>query len=319
MYFTREPLIETVITPREGYKLVVKSTRNHENDEYFVDALEVVSFGQALFFRSMERPKCFLVPVSDYEVMEVRETRLILKASPLEKGVKIGGGREAQIKSQKEDRADDDEMQSFESIDDEEELHESHQSAELVPSESKIEKKRERRRHRRKKLRGDEKEESSSVEIKAPLPVDDLQENFVNSTIDELPLDERPQKSIFDTPHHFGTLIPPPPNLISETLNAYRNQEQFKKAFIQTKEEVAEEIISQEEPSFSEDARHENLIAECLDEGYNHKASSNPSQTHLEEVSLDDDSLVFDHKNNEDKDTSFKTTGSATLDDKNIS
>jgi hypothetical protein len=314
MYFTREPLIETVITPREGYKLVVKSTRIHENDEYFVDALEVVSFGQALFFRSMERPKCFLVPVSDYEVMEVRETRLILKASPLEKGVKIGGGREAQIKSSKddkEDRADDEEMQSFESIDEDEELHESHQAAELVPSESKIEKKRERRRHRRKKLRGDEKEESSSVEIKAPLLGDDLQESFVNSTIDQLPLEERPQKSIFDTPHHFGTLIPPPPNLISETLNAYRNQEQFKKAFIQTKEEVAEEISSQEEPSFSEDARHENLIPDSLssslDEGYSHKASSSSSQTHLEEVSLDDESLVFDHKNDEDKDTSSKT------------
>ncbi len=79
MDFTREPIIETVITPREGYRLVVRSSKGAGSEEHFVDALEVVSFGSGVFFRSLERPKPFIVPVADYEVLEVREPRMVLK------------------------------------------------------------------------------------------------------------------------------------------------------------------------------------------------------------------------------------------------
>ncbi len=81
MDFTREPIIETVITPREGYRLVVRSSKGAGSEEHFVDALEVVSFGSGIFFRSLERPKPFIVPVADYEVLEVREPRMVLKTS----------------------------------------------------------------------------------------------------------------------------------------------------------------------------------------------------------------------------------------------
>ncbi len=94
MNFTREPIIETVVTPREGCKLVVRSSKGNGQEDYFVDAVEVVSFGHSLFFRSLEKPKSFLVPVSDYEVLELRETRMVLKHVPSERSVKIGGGRE---------------------------------------------------------------------------------------------------------------------------------------------------------------------------------------------------------------------------------
>ena len=94
MDFTREPVIEAVITPKEGCKLVVRSSKTVGQEEYFVDSLEIVSFGKSIFFRSTERPKIFLVPVSDYEVVEVRETRMVLKTTGTEKGaIKIGGGR----------------------------------------------------------------------------------------------------------------------------------------------------------------------------------------------------------------------------------
>jgi hypothetical protein len=93
--FTREPIIETIITPREGHRLVIRSSKNMEQEEYFVDAVEVVCFGKAFFFRSIERPKPFLVPVNDYEVLEVREQRLVLKTALAEGSVKIAGGREA--------------------------------------------------------------------------------------------------------------------------------------------------------------------------------------------------------------------------------
>ena len=79
MNFTREPIIETVITPKDGCKLVVRNSKASTQDEYLVDALEVVTFGQASFYRSLEKPKCFLVPVGDYEVFEMRETRVVLK------------------------------------------------------------------------------------------------------------------------------------------------------------------------------------------------------------------------------------------------
>lgn len=50
MDFTREPIIETVITPKEGCKLVVRSSKTVGQEEYFVDAVEVVTFGNAIFF-----------------------------------------------------------------------------------------------------------------------------------------------------------------------------------------------------------------------------------------------------------------------------
>lgn len=92
MHFTREPIIQTVITPKDGCKLVVRNSKGTDQDEYLVDAVEVVSFGHAQFFRSMEKPKSFLVPVSDYEVFELKETRMVLKNIHTEKSIKIGGG-----------------------------------------------------------------------------------------------------------------------------------------------------------------------------------------------------------------------------------
>ncbi len=93
MDFTREPVIETVITPREGCKLVIRSSKSTSQEEYFVDAVEVVSFGNAFFYRSLEKPKSFLLPVIDYEVLEVREARMVLKHVGSDKSIKIGGGR----------------------------------------------------------------------------------------------------------------------------------------------------------------------------------------------------------------------------------
>ena len=79
MNFTREPIIETVITPKDGYKLTIRNSKGGSQEEYSVDAIEIVSFGQSMFFRSQERPKTFLLPVTDYEVVEVKETRVVLK------------------------------------------------------------------------------------------------------------------------------------------------------------------------------------------------------------------------------------------------
>jgi hypothetical protein len=101
--FTREPIIETIITPREGYRLAVRSSKNMGQEEHFVDAVEVVSFGSAFFFRSLERPKPFVVPVGDYEILEVREPRMVLKTQVHEGSVKIAGGRDQSSRHGRED------------------------------------------------------------------------------------------------------------------------------------------------------------------------------------------------------------------------
>jgi hypothetical protein len=102
--YTREPIIETIITPKEGCKLVVRNTKGVGQEEYFVEALEVVSFGHAVFFRSTERPKAFLLPVTDYEVVELKETRMVLKNVGIERSIKIGGGKVEETKPQKRKR-----------------------------------------------------------------------------------------------------------------------------------------------------------------------------------------------------------------------
>ncbi len=95
MNFTREPIIETVITPREGCKLILRNSKGVTQEDYYVDALEVVSFGNSIFYRSLERPKSFLLPVSDYEVIELKETRMVLKNVGVDRSIKIGGGKDA--------------------------------------------------------------------------------------------------------------------------------------------------------------------------------------------------------------------------------
>ena len=84
MNFTREPIIETVITPKEGHKLALRNSKGGGQEEFFIDSLEVISFGKSAFYRSLEKPKCFVVPVGDYEILEVREARMVLKSAKVE-------------------------------------------------------------------------------------------------------------------------------------------------------------------------------------------------------------------------------------------
>lgn len=90
MDFTREPVIETVITPKEGYKLLIRSSHGENREEYAVDALEVIAFGNSYFFRCLEQPKIFLLPLAEYEVVEIKEARPILKRAQLDKPIRIG-------------------------------------------------------------------------------------------------------------------------------------------------------------------------------------------------------------------------------------
>ncbi len=221
MDFTREPIIETVITPKDGCKLVVRSSKGTGQEEYFVDAVEVVSFGHSFFFRSLERPKMFFVPATDYEILEVREARMVLKNVGIDRPIKIGGGREAQLRSQSQKEA-------------------SVEKAEMAPAavESKLDvvepvgekpaevqdKKRDRRRHSRRR-----REKESATEA----PQAQTEDKSLN-------LAERAPPQPIMTTTVLSSLLPPPSALISETIGRYKDNILFKDAFY-TKEEQKEE------------------------------------------------------------------------------
>lgn len=223
MNFTREPIIETVITPREGCKLVVRNSKGSGQEDYFVDAVEVVSFGHSFFFRSLERPKSFLVPVSDYEVLELKETRVVLKNATAERSIKIGGGRETQVRAQPREVV--------------EESTPSEATAESGASpgasqQERMDRKRDRRRSRRRRGGGSPMEaRHEPVSAEAP----------------QNPPIEGTEKNVEESPRSFiSKLFPPPPTLIKETLSRYKTTEEG--TIIEEKPSPVEEV----EPSISE-------------------------------------------------------------------
>ncbi len=200
MNFTREPIIETVISPREGFKLLVRSSKGAAQEEYYVDALEVVSFGHSFFYRSLERSKAFLVPVSDYEVCEVKEMRVALKNAPHERNIKIGGGREASLKREpaEETEGSQDEQES---------------SSELRQAQDRKRGGRNRNRRRR----GDDRWEDRRQNP----PADGAKEE----TVREEGSSGEEASSANEAPpaQPFTRLIPPPPTLISQTISRYKD------------------------------------------------------------------------------------------------
>lgn len=260
MDFTREPIIETVITPKEGCKLVVRSSKGTGQEEYFVDAVEVVSFGNSFFFRSLERPKSFLVPATDYEILEVREARMVLKNVGLERSIKIGGGREASSKAAKETVHEKIEPQQP-SIPDEE-FAPAAEAAADSKSESRSDKKRDRRSRYRRRRGGREegtaKEEPTGAEFsgegeKIEIPSPENEEEKIQVSAE----------SVVSAPTLLSSILPPPPTLISETIARYKDNAMFKGAFfmreessegedeLEGEEKKRQEEISIEEPNLS--------------------------------------------------------------------
>lgn len=208
MNFTREPLIETIISPKEGCKLLVRSSGG-EGEEHYVDAIEVVSFGSALFFRSLERPKAFLVPASDYEVLEVKEPRVALKASTHERNIKIGGGREAPVKQLPKELHPEEEGGEILYIAEEEAA--SPIAQEAAPA-SRSDRRRDRRRRRHRRSPEEQERGKSS-------------EGSPEGTVSEqaTSVEEEVKATL---PPVLPTLIPPPTTLISQTLSRYKGKEE---------------------------------------------------------------------------------------------
>lgn len=254
MDFTREPIIETVITPKEGCKLVVRSSKNAGQEEYFVDAVEVVSFGNALFFRSIERPKAFLAPASDYEVLEVREARMVLKNVGIDRTIKIGGGKEPAEKRVKEPVIQEPSMVSAEVA-----PQQLPEAAESIDSKlGRLDKRRDKRRHSRRR-RG--REEG----VTEGLPTEEKEVSYQEEPIPATTGAEKNGTVGMATPPPFSSLLPPPPTLISETIARYRDNAMFKDAFFVRDEEESnlEPFDSIEAPERAEG--HSDDLLEALE------------------------------------------------------
>lgn len=231
--FTRDPIIESIITPREGCKLVIRSSKSAGQEEFFVDAIEVVSYGNALFFRSLERPKPFLVPASDYEVLEVREARMVLKHVGVDRAIKIGGG-----KASKEKEAAVPSYEKAEAAKAEEVPQEGAEEPVAVPEtkgEGRSERRRDRRRQSGRKRRDETKAVAAPAEaVAAPAaePGEPISAEEAATTKPKAP-----------------GLLPPPSTLISETIARYRDNALFKEAFY-----VKEESQEREEGEEAQEA-----------------------------------------------------------------
>lgn len=230
MDFTREPIIETVITPKEGCKLVVRSSKGTAQEEYFVDAVEVVSFGHFFFFRSLERPKTFLVPATDYEVLEVRETRMVLKNVGVDRAaIKIAGGREAQMRAVREPPQERYEQQAVAEEPKVAAESSSEQNASAPKSdEARPDKKRDRRRQYRRRRGRDGAEEEEGVEGQKK-PEGQSAESISEGDASGSEETSSPQQMA--TTSVLTSLLPPPPTLISETIARYKDNILFKDAF----------------------------------------------------------------------------------------
>lgn len=263
MDFTREPIIETVITPREGCKLVVRSSKGPGQEEFFVDALEVVSFGNSFFFRSLERPKSFLVPSTDYEVLEVREARMVLKNVSTDRTIKIAGGRETTPRQK-------------ESAPPKQQQEEAKPAEKEAATTAKVDKKRDRRRSYRKR-RGRRDDDTAETETE--------QEDHVDLPAPGVAEEERLEDLQSGT-SIVTTLLPPPPTLISESLQRYKRMEFFpdEEDTITTTDEDA--IDEDKKPSYDEEVVTRSMVEEDQYEKHEDEVATSFAD---EEVSVNPD------------------------------
>ncbi|MGR3912722.1 MAG: hypothetical protein QRY71_05405 [Candidatus Rhabdochlamydia sp.] len=249
MNFTREPIIETIITPRDGYRLIVRSTKHTTDEDFSVDAVEIVSFGLALFFRSLDKPKPFLLPVADYQVVEGKEARVTLKAAQPERTIKIGGGKELPPRKEVEI---EEEIEEISHIAESMTTREEKVTHETV-SETVLEHKRERRRNRRRRSheqREDQKAKQEIVETSTP------ETKEAKSEVIQEPIVQAPV-----APMVFPQLIPPPTTLISASIQKYKDQ-QAQEALNSAREEIVvivDELIQVPETEDTTEENNESL------------------------------------------------------------
>ncbi len=206
MHFTREPIIESILSAREGFKLVLKNSKTASCQEISAEVIEIVSFAGSVFYRSQDRLKNFMVPAADFEIAEVKDGRLVLKNISLEKSQKLQNpSKEVSTTTSDEEHGGD-----FLSDLDEDVVvaPQTSQTAPTTQNNNRLEKRRERRRNRRRRHSEDRVQDDK----KEP------QEGSQQEAVEESTQSESP------APIPVLNLIPPPTTLISQTLARYKEK-----------------------------------------------------------------------------------------------
>ena len=259
MDYTREPIVETVITPKDGYRIAIRSSKNPGQEEFTVEALEVVSFGANCFFRCLERPKAFMVPASDYEVLEVRETRVSLKAASPVGIVKLPSTRESPRASPRDIEKRKPVPPPKEPVVTLVEPEKAHVevepveevSAPLSASEGRPERRNDRRRGPRRRRGG--REEIGTEETRPVSRKSDVSDVSISSVLEPTsPLADLATTSEIQggsVPPVLTTILPPPSTLIRDDIERLRRSEQYRGAFyIRETEEVVKETADDDAP-----------------------------------------------------------------------
>lgn len=240
MHFTREPIIESVLSARDGYKLVLKNSKLSSTTDISAEVIEIVSFAGTLFYRSQDRSKNFLLPASDFEISEIKDARLVLKNISLEKSSKLQNIQKEAVAS--ESTFDEEEAK----VDENQGQVEVEASTQAIASgqNNRLERRRERRRNRRRRhseeRQNDEKKEAGTLET-----------NGQDEVVEKVQLDETSSTNVAPVLN----LIPPPTTLISQTLARYKEKPQ--------ETEVPPAIIVEEnfnQPSFETPLEPEDLV-----------------------------------------------------------
>lgn len=98
MDFTRIPLLETILTAREGYVLHLHNCWREE-EHYTAAALQLVTIGGVLFYRAAEDPCLFLLPANAYRVTESKQPSLGLVYSKEQRRPRKGNTRKRRRQS----------------------------------------------------------------------------------------------------------------------------------------------------------------------------------------------------------------------------
>ncbi|MCH9621272.1 MAG: hypothetical protein S4CHLAM20_06900 [Chlamydiia bacterium] len=242
MNFTREPILETIISAKEGYKLSIKSTKSEGSAEYLVEAVEVVCFGTTYFYRSAEPAHTFFVPAQDFEIVQVRQTRLVLK-TPTEKNIKIAGGDN--LKSQNDKKKSKSKTKSSEKKSDSKKEDKKTNDVKTEASEEKTSKTKDDS-----KKDDSKKDDSKKEEVKGKK---DLKSKASKKTNDKKKAAsaKKTKEEIPSVPTSmFSHLLRPPESLISDNIEKYHTMQGTdlpaeKKEVKLTKEvEITEEIVT---------------------------------------------------------------------------
>ena len=238
------------MSARDGFKLVLKNSKMSVGSEVSAEVIEIVSFSGNVFYRSQDRSKNFLLPASDYEVQEVKDSRLVLKNITLEKSNKLQNPPKESTSREIEDELVAEESGDIEAVSEP-------ASTSASSGSSRLERRRERRRNRRRRQSEDKANQDKSHVVSAGAPEGESLEESVQSEVSD---EEIVTQAV---PLPVIHLIPPPTTLISQTLARYKEKEPMTES--ENSQEVSSEPViviedKKEERSFEVPLEPEDLV-----------------------------------------------------------